>query len=70
MDIRTKFGDNPDAIKHAAMLCLENENAKKVHKKILEDESNGDIFGTIPSRSNVNSARTFNGIFASISLIE
>ena len=26
------------------MLSLENENAKKVHKKILEDEKNGDIF--------------------------
>ena len=26
------------------MLSLENENAKKVHKKILEDENNGDIF--------------------------
>ena len=26
------------------MLCLQNNNAKKVHKKILEDEDNGDIF--------------------------
>ena len=42
LDIRKKY--DPEAIKHAAMLCLQNSNAKKVHKKILEDEANGDIF--------------------------
>ena len=42
LEIRTKY--DPEAIKHAAMLCLQNSNAKKVHKKILDDENNGDIF--------------------------
>ena len=46
-EIRRKYAKHPDAIKHAAMLIYRDEkqaNAEKVHRLILKDSKNGDIF--------------------------
>ena len=46
-EIRRKYGKYPEAIKHAAMLTYKDEehkNAEKVHRMILKDPKNADIF--------------------------
>ena len=46
-EIRRKYAKYPDAIKHAAMLTYRDEeqkNAEKVHRLILKDPKNADIF--------------------------
>ena len=46
LEIRDKYKDDPEAIKHAAMILVseENVNAGKVHQHILDDSNSGDIF--------------------------
>ena len=47
LEIRRKYFEHPEAIKHAAMLIhrdQKNVGAQWVHKKILQDPHNGDIF--------------------------
>ena len=47
LEIRQKYGKHPEAILHAAMLTHRdqgNVSAHWVHKKILEDPQNGDVF--------------------------
>ena len=47
LEIRRKYFNHPEAIKHAAMLIhrdQKNVSAEWVHRKILEDPNNGDVF--------------------------
>ena len=58
-EIREKYKDDPEAVIHAAMLLVgqQNVNAQKVHKHILDDVSVGDVFMEAYEKRNVEPAK-------------
>ena len=58
-EIREKYKDDPEAVIHAAMMLVgqQNVNAQKVHKHILDDVSVGDVFMEAYEKRNVEPAK-------------